>query len=123
MRDFSYTRPWGRSQTSARDQAAFLLEVDRYVPDRHRVYVLQLLTEVVPAQRWGIGQIDTGDWTPHFKGGWGTGTGEVDHQVVLLRHTDGTRVALAVMVTDSPGHDAGKVTLAGVFRRLLADLP
>ena len=47
----------------------------------------------------------------------------MDHQVVLLRHTDGTRVALAVMVTDSPGHDAGKVTLAGVFRRLLADLP
>lgn len=123
MRDFAYTRPWGRSQTSARDQAAFLLEVDRYVPVRHRGYVLDLLTQIVPTQRWGIGAVDTGAWTPHFKGGWGVGTGEVDHQVVLLRHVDGTRVAVAVMVTDSPSHDDGKATLQGVFERLLADLP
>ena len=123
MLDFAYTRPWGRSQTSARDQAAFLLEVDRYVPERHRAYVLDLLTQVVVAQRWGIGAVDTGDWTPHFKGGWGAATGAVDHQVALLRYPDGTRVAVAVMVTDSPSHDQGKATLQGVFERLLADLP
>lgn len=123
MRDFSYTRPWGRSTTSARDQAAFLLEVDSYVPARHRAYVLQLLTEIVPEQRWGIGETDTGDWTKHFKGGWGSGTGAVDHQVVLLIHPDGTRVALAVMTTSSPSHEHGTNTLRGVFRRLLADLP
>jgi D-alanyl-D-alanine carboxypeptidase len=123
MRDFRYTRPWGRSQTSARDQAAFLLEVDRYVPERHRAYVLDLLTRIVADQRWGIGAVDTGDWTVHFKGGWGLGTGEVDHQVALLQHADGTRVAVAVMVTDSPSHEHGKATLQGVFQRLLADLP
>jgi len=71
MQDFADTRPWGRSQSSARDPAAFLLEVD--------------------------------------------------HQVVLLQHADGTRVA--VMVTGSPSHDHGKATLQGVFERLLADLP
>ncbi len=123
MRDFASTRPWGRSQTSARDQAAFMLEVDRYVAARHRAYVLELLTEVVPEQRWGIGAVDTGDWTPHFKGGWGAATGAVDHQVALLRHTDGTRVAVAVMVTDSPSHDHGTATLQGVVEQLLDDLP
>lgn len=123
MQEFSYTRPWGHSTTSARDQAAFLLEVDQYVPSRHRTYVLQLLTEIVPEQRWGIGEVETGDWTKHFKGGWGSGTGAVVHQVVLLVHPDGTRVALAVMTTSSPSHEYGTNTLRGVFRRLLDDLP
>lgn len=123
MADFSYTRPWGNSRTSARDQARFLLEVDRFVPERHRAYALRLLTEVVAEQRWGIGQVPTPGWTAHFKGGWGSGTGATDHQVVLLRHTDGTRAALAVMTTSSPSHAYGKDTLHGVFQRLLADLP
>ena len=123
MRDFSYTRPWGNSRTSARDQARFLREVDRFVPERHRAYALRLLTEVVPEQRWGIGEVATPGWTQHFKGGWGSGTGATDHQVVLLRHRDGTRVALAVMTTSSPSHAYGKDTLRGVFQRLLADLP
>ncbi|MGH3441727.1 MAG: S-layer homology domain-containing protein [Nitriliruptorales bacterium] len=123
MQDFSYTRPWGNSRTSARDQVAFMLDVDGYVPSRHREYALGLLTEVVPEQRWGIGQVETEGWTQHFKGGWGSGTGSVDHQVVLLGYEDGTRVALAVMTTSSPSHDYGKATLQGVFSRLLADLP
>lgn len=123
MQDFSYTRPWGLSRTSARDQVAFMLEVDRYIPERHRAYALQLLTEIVPEQRWGIGEVETDGWTKHFKGGWGSGTGATDHQVVLLVHEDGTRVALAVMTTDSSSHEYGTNTLRGVFRRLLDDLP
>lgn len=123
MQDFSYTRPWGNSRTSARDQVDFMLEVDSYVPSRHRDYALRLLTEVVPEQRWGIGEVETDGWTQHFKGGWGSGTGSVDHQVVLLEYEDGTRVALAVMTTSSPSHDYGKTTLQGVFGRILSDLP
>jgi hypothetical protein len=123
MRDFSYTRPWGASQTSARDQALFMHELHRHLPSRHRDYALDLLTRIVPEQRWGIGEVPTPGWTPHFKGGWGSGTGAVDHQVALLRYEDGTRVAVAVMTTGNPDHEYGKTTLRGVFRRLLADLP
>lgn len=124
MRDFSYTRPWGSSRTSARDQARFLLELPRLLPARHRTYALDLLTRVVEDQRWGIGQVATPGWTAHFKGGWGSGSGAVNHQVVLLRHMDtDTRVALAVTTTSNPSHDYGSATLEGVFRRLLADLP
>ena len=43
MQDFAFTRPWGLSRTSARDQAPFLLAVDTYLPERHRAYALQLL--------------------------------------------------------------------------------
>jgi hypothetical protein len=123
MRDFSYTRPWGLSRTSARDQASFMLQADRYIPERHRAYALGLLTEITPSQRWGVGEVPTPGWTKHFKGGWGSGTGAVNHQVVMLQHEDGARVALAVMTTSSPDHRYGEVTLREVFRRLLADLP
>lgn len=123
MRDFSYTRPWGASQTSARDQAAFMHELHRHLPSRHRDYALDLLTRIVPEQRWGIGEVPTPGWTQHYKGGWGSGTGAVDHQVALLRYEDGTRVAVAVMTTGNPDHEYGKATLRGVFRRLLSDLP
>ena len=124
MRDFVYTRPWGASRTSARDQARFVLDLPRHLPARHRTYALDLLTRVVDGQRWGIGQVDTPGWTAHFKGGWGSGSGAVNHQVVLLRHREtDAAVALAVTTTSSPSHDYGSVTLEGVFRRLLADLP
>jgi hypothetical protein len=123
MRDFAYTRPWGNSRTSARDQARFMLELERHLPARHRAYALRLLARIVERQRWGIGEVDVGDWTAHFKGGWGSGSGAADHQVVLLRHPDGTRVALAVMTTGNPSHEYATRTQRGVFRRLLADLP
>ncbi|HSK24648.1 MAG TPA: serine hydrolase [Egicoccus sp.] len=123
MRDFAYTRPWGATRTSARDQVAFMLAVDDHIPQRHRAYALDLLTRVHSSQRWGVGQVATPNWIQHFKGGWGSGTGAVDHQVVMLEHADGTRVALAVMTTSSPDHTYGKQTLEGVFSRLLSDLP
>ena len=123
MRDFAYTRPWGMSSTSARDQARFMADLERLLPERHRRYALHLLRNVVDGQRWGIGQVDTRGWALAFKGGWGSGTGAVDHQVVLLCGRGGARVALAVMTTSSPDHAYGKSTLEGVFTRLLRDLP
>ncbi len=123
MRDFSYTRPWGLSRTSARDQAWFLFRLRRYIPDRHQDYALGLLTRIVDSQRWGIGEVATPGWTNHFKGGWGSGSGAVDHQVVRLVNRPRVRIGLAVMTTSSPSHRYGKRTLRGVFARLLADLP
>lgn len=55
---------------------------------------------------------------PRLKGGWGAGTGEVEHQVVLLRHGP-VRVSAAVLITDSPSHAYAKQTLQGLFVRLL----
>lgn len=123
MKDFSYTRPWGLSTTSARDQAWFLHRLPQYIPERHEAYALYLLTQIVDSQRWGIGQVDTPRWRKHFKGGWGSGSGAVDHQVVRLTRSVGARIGMAVMTTSSPGHTYGKNTLRGVFARLLADLP
>jgi beta-lactamase class A len=112
---------WGLSLTTARDQTRLLLRLEELLPRRHRAYALRLLRTIVPSQRWGMGQTIPDGWTLHFKGGWGSGTGAVDHQVGLLRRDD-DRVAIAVMTADNPSHAYGKATLEGVSRRLLRDL-
>jgi hypothetical protein len=111
----------GLSQITARDQTRYFLHIDRFVPKRHRRYAMRLLRTIVPSQRWGFAQAIPDGWTLYFKGGWGSGTGAVDHQVGLLRRGD-QRVALAVLTLNSPSHDYGKATLRGVAKRLLRGL-
>ena len=112
---------WGLSLTTVRDQTQFFLRLEQLVPRRHRAYALRLLRTIVPSQRWGMGQTIPEGWTLHFKGGWGSGTGAVDHQVGLLRRGD-ERVTIAVMTVNNPSHAYGKATLEGVSRRLLRGL-
>jgi beta-lactamase class A len=113
--------PWGDSSITARDQARFFLHYDRRLPPRHRAYALTLLRTIVPSQRWGIGRVAPRGWTLHFKGGWGSGTGRVDHQVALLTRGD-QRVSLAILTTADGTHAYGKRTLQGVAQRLLRGL-
>jgi hypothetical protein len=121
MTRFAVNPIWGMSLITARDQTRFLLDLERLVPARHRAYALRLLRTIVPSQRWGMAQAIPEGWRLHFKGGWGSGTGAVDHQVGLLRRST-HRVAIAVLTTGSPSHAYGKATLEGVSRRLLAGL-
>jgi hypothetical protein len=62
------------------------------------------------------------NWEFFFKGGWGSGSGAVSHQVAFIER-EGMRIALAVMVTNSPDHAYATETLRGVFARLMDDLP
>jgi Beta-lactamase enzyme family len=112
---------WGLSQTSARDQARFFYRLDSYVPARHRRYALRLLRTIVRSQRWGVARVTPTGWRLYFKGGWGSGTGLVDHQSALL--TSGrSRVALSITTRFNPSHEYGKATLRGIARRLVAGL-
>jgi hypothetical protein len=109
---------WGLSRIDAVDQARFFLHIDSDVVARHRAVAMHLLATVIPSQRWGVGRVRLPGWQVYFKGGWGAGTGEVEHQVVLLRH-GAVRVSAAVLITDSPSHAYAKRTLQGLFERLL----
>jgi beta-lactamase class A len=121
MTRFAVDPVWGLSLTTARDQSLFFLRLEELLPDRHRAYALRLLKNIVPSQRWGMGQTIPDGWTLHFKGGWGSGTGAVDHQIGLLRRGD-DRVSIAVMTANNPSHAYGKATLEGMSRRLLRGL-
>ncbi len=121
MRDFRYEWVWGESRTSPRDQAEFMLHLRSYIPGRYRPYARHLLSHIVPSQRWGVGRVAPVGWRLFFKGGWGSGSGRVDHQVALLerRHQ---RLAIAVFTQFDPDHAYGKRTLRGLFARLLRGL-
>jgi Beta-lactamase enzyme family len=118
MRHFRLRSPWGMSEITAGDQARFFYRIDRYVPPRHRRYALRLLATVVRSQRWGIPPKVPSGWRIFFKGGWGSGTGRVTHQVALL--TNGSRrLSIAVLTVGNPSHLYGTRTIRGIARRLL----
>lgn len=121
MRRFATTPIWGMSRITAADQTRLFLDLERLTPRRHRAYALRLLATIVPGQRWGLARARPAGWRLHFKGGWGSGTGEVNHQVALLRHGD-ARVAVAILTEGNPSHAYGSETLRGVAVRLLRGL-
>ena len=113
---------WGESEITARDQTLFFLHIDHYVAPRHRAYAMHLLASITPSERWGIGEVAPHGWTLYFKGGWGSGTGLMDHQVVLLKRGC-ARVSIAVLTMYDGSHPYGKATLRGIFARLLRGFP
>src|SRR3954454_6246220 len=119
MRRFSpVTGIWGLSRIDAADQARFFLRLDRVLPARHRGYAMRLLGSIVRSQRWGIGRVRPRGWRLYFKGGWGSGTGWVDHQVALLERGD-ERVSVAILTHLDCTHPYGKETLLGIAKRML----
>ena len=119
MRQFVLRLPiWGHSEITARDQARFFRRIDAYVPDRHRGYARFLLAHVVPSQRWGIPPVLPDGYRIFFKGGWGSGTGRVTHQVALLEQGE-TRISLAILTEFNPSHRYGTATISGIAARLL----
>jgi beta-lactamase class A len=121
MTRFSPTPIWGLSHITARDQTRLFLAIETFIPERHRATAMTLLRTIVPEQRWGIARARPSKWKLYFKGGWGSGTGAVDHQVAQLRRGK-LRVAVAIMTTGNPSHAYGKATLEGVAKRLLRGL-
>ena len=114
---------WGLSRITARDQTRLWLRFESFLPPRHRDYAMQLLRTIVPRQRWGFGALAyPPGWELFFKGGWGSGSGLVEHQVALLRR-GAERVAVAILTTGSPSHAYGKQTLRSIAERLLHGLP
>jgi hypothetical protein len=117
MQDFSYNSIWGLSRTSSRDQAHFFWRWDRWIPRRHEHYARYLLSHIVSWQRWGVARARPRGWDLFFKGGWGVGTGVVNHQTALLERRR-CRIGLSVMTEFSPSHDYGTETIEGVAKRL-----
>ncbi len=122
MTHFATSPIWGETQITAADQTKFFLHIDSYVVTRHRAYAMSLLAGIVPSERWGIGEVAPRGWKLYFKGGWGYGTGLLDHQVALLMRGC-ARVSVAVLTMYDGSHAYGKETLKGIFERLLRGLP
>jgi len=122
MTHFATSPIWGETEITAADQTKFFLGIDGYIAKRHRGYAMSLLAGIVPSERWGIGEVVPKGWKLYFKGGWGYGTGLLDHQVALLVRGC-ARVSIAVLTMYDGSHPYGKDTLKGIFERLLRGFP
>ncbi len=122
LASFSTQSVWGKTTITASGQTKFFLHIDRYVAPLHRAYAMLLLSSVVPYERWGIGEVAPRGWTVYFKGGWGSGTGLLDHQAALIKRGC-ARVSIAVLSMYDGSHAYGKATLRGIFERLLHRFP
>jgi hypothetical protein len=98
-----------------------MFELERYIPSRHEAYARRLLASIVRSQRWGIPKAAPPGWEVFFKGGWGSGTGRVTHQVAFLEAGE-RRIAVAIFTENSPSHAYGTETVRGVAARLLRGL-
>jgi beta-lactamase class A len=118
MRRFSYDPTiWGNSRGAPRELARFIQRIDRVIPRRHEGYARKLLSSIAPGQRWGVGEARPKGWRLYFKGGWGSGTGLVNHQIALLERGR-CSVAMALFTTNSPSHSYGSRTLEWLAGRL-----
>jgi hypothetical protein len=123
QRQFRLLMPiWGLSRTSPVDQARFFRNLDAVLPSRHRAYAHRLLRTIVPSQRWGVGKARPSGWRIEFKGGWGSGSGQVNSQTArLTRH--GRLITLSVMTESNPSHRYGSETIRRIAAKLLWPQP
>jgi D-alanyl-D-alanine dipeptidase len=119
MRDLTVAGHWGGVYFSAADQARFFRRFGRFVPRASRDYARELLSSIVPGQRWGFSRFARrAGWATYFKGGWRrTGYGRLVHEAAQFRR--GRRAfSLAVLSDGNPSHEYGTATLRGVAKRL-----
>jgi beta-lactamase class A len=123
QRQFRLITPiWGLSRTSAVDQARFFRNLDAVLPARHRAYAHRLLRTIVASQRWGVGKARPAGWGLEFKGGWGSGTGQVNSQTARLTR-GGQLITLAVMTESNPSHAYGSETIRRIAAKLVRPQP
>jgi hypothetical protein len=118
MHNFTTQPLWGLTTITPAGQARFMYRLERYIPKRHRGYALNLLTEIVPSQRWGIPPEAPGGWKLHFKGGWSGRPNWRINQVMLLRKPP-RRLSVAILTRDQPSKNYGEHSIRGVAKRLL----
>lgn len=97
--------PFGQTEWSLADQVRFVDGMDCTSQGRQ---VLELMGQIVPAQRWGLSNIGT---DPRFKGGWGPGVepGQdgpwMERQLGVVT-VNGNKFAVAI-ASEGGSHDSG----------------
>jgi hypothetical protein len=117
--DHFTTQPtWGLTTITAGSQARFFSRIQRYVPKRHRVYAMGLMSQIVPSQRWGIPPVAPEHWKLYFKGGWSGAPSWHVNQVMLLRRPPRS-FSVAILTRQQPSMAYGEQSIEGVARHLL----
>jgi Beta-lactamase enzyme family len=112
---------WAFTQTSAADQARFMLGLDRLIPPRFYAYARGLLSGIEPSQSWGIPPVARPRWQVFFKTGQIPSEGLYNEVARLER--PGVTFTIAVFTSGDPSMSYGRQTIGGLAARLLARSP
>ena len=118
---------WGRTLTTAPDQARFIDALvdgpdELGVSDSDREYLLDLMARVIPAQKWGVGAVPSGvetivknGWVPLSPGGW---------RVNTVGHVKGWErdYVLAILSSSNSSLEAGVGRVNAVSRTVFSAL-
>lgn len=119
MRGFRPYGGWITTRITAADLARFFLDMERYIPKRHRQFANRLLAGIVPSQRWGIpAAAAPRGYRTYFKGGW-LGAFILANQAARLERGK-VRLGLAVFTDGNPSSGYGLETIRGTTARLLS---
>jgi beta-lactamase class A len=90
-------------------------------------YIASLMEEVIPEQRWGLGEAGfPADWQVAMKGGWGpeaeAGGSYLVRQSGIVESEDGGIAVAMIAVDDSGSYEAGAGDLTAVAQWLAGEL-
>lgn len=115
---------YGQTEWSLTASAEFYREVARgcLLSRGDTRYVRRLMEEVIPEQRWGLGEAGfPADWEVEMKGGWGPENG-TDRYLVrqsgVLQHGDTAVVVAMIAKPDSGSFEAGAEDLTQIAQWL-----
>jgi hypothetical protein len=109
---------WAFSQTSAQDQASFMMQLSHLIPARFYGYARYLMATIEPEQSWGVPPVARPRWNVFFKTGALPSEG-LFNEIALLEKGP-VRFTVAVFTDGDPSMAYGEQTIAGVAERLLA---
>jgi hypothetical protein len=109
---------WAFSQTSAQDQASFMMQLSHLIPARFYGYARYLMATIEPEQSWGFPPVARPRWQVYFKTGALPSDG-LFNEVALLEKGP-LRFTVAVFTDGDPSMAYGEQTIEGVAERLLA---
>jgi Beta-lactamase enzyme family len=131
MRHTILNYAWGLTEITAQDELTLLrvlVTTRNVLSKRSRQYVLKLMAEVIPSERWGVSAGAPSKVTVHLKNGWLPYPGANDWRVNSIGAFTGKNISYQIVVLTGPvaggqGEGYGITTIqlaAGVINRILA---
>ncbi len=120
---------YGQTEWSLSDAARFFAALGRceVLGPQGTSYVESLMEQVIPEQRWGLGEAGfPGDWRVAMKGGWGpeaaAGGSYLVRQSGLVESESGGIAVAMVAIDDSGSYEAGAGDLSSLASWLAGEL-
>ena len=126
MRHTILSDAWGLTQITAQDELTLLhvlAKSNKVLNKSSRAYVLRLMAEVIPSERWGVSAGAPSRVTVHLKNGWLPYPKAIDWHINSIGAFTGKHIGYQIVVLTGPATAAGQGESYGIQTvQLVADV-